>query len=78
MLAYHNAHAPPTMQIAHTSVPKPDHHSPEMQTTAYTAMIEIAPNRVFLVYDRTPYGWSPIPAGERGQIFLLELEIARA
>ena len=45
-----------------------------VQTTAYTAMVEVAPNRVLLAYDRLPRGWNPIPKGEKGQIFLLEFE----
>ena len=37
-------------------------------------MVEVAPNRVMMVYDRSPRGWQSIPKGEKGQIFLLELE----
>ena len=49
------------------------------QTTAYTAMVEVEDNRVFLVYDRTPFGWQPVPpdSGERSQIYLLELRVGR-
>ena len=31
------------------------------QTTAYTALLEVSPNRLFLLYDRVPYGWMPVP-----------------
>jgi len=50
------------------------------QTTAYTALVEVAPNRVFLVYDRTPLGWGLLPAdsGERSQIWLVEVSIVQA
>lgn len=49
------------------------------QTTAYTAMIEAKDNRLFLVYDRTPFGWKPVPkdSGERSQIYLLEVSVKR-
>jgi len=47
------------------------------QTTSYTAMVELSPNRVLLIYDRVPFGWSGVPAdsGERSQIYLLEAQI---
>jgi len=50
------------------------------QTTSYTAVVEVSPNRIFVVYDRTPFGWKPVPpdCGQRSQIFLLEAEIRRA
>jgi hypothetical protein len=32
-----------------------------VQTTAYTALLEASPNRLFLLYDRVPYGWMPVP-----------------
>ena len=49
------------------------------QTTSYTAILEVSPNRILLVYDRTPYGWQPVPkdSGEHSQIYLLEAEIQR-
>ncbi|MES2391609.1 MAG: sialidase family protein [Acidobacteriota bacterium] len=31
-------------------------------STRYTEFIEIAPNKLFLVYDSVPYGWKEIPA----------------
>jgi hypothetical protein len=68
LLAHHNLWAPDaTYQIA-----------PE-QTTAYTELIEVAPNRLLIAYDRTPFGWQPTPAdsGERNRIFLLPVEIER-
>ena len=49
------------------------------QTTAYTALLEVEDNRLFLVYDRTPFGWQPVPAdsGEHSQIWLLEVAVER-
>jgi hypothetical protein len=50
-----------------------------IQTTAYTAMVEVAPDEVLLVYDRTPLGWDPVEAGsgESSQIYLLSLRVVR-
>jgi hypothetical protein len=31
------------------------------QTTSYTSIAEVAPNRLLMVYDRMPYGWMPVP-----------------
>ena len=49
------------------------------QTTAYTALVEVTPNHLLLVYDRSPFGWSAVPAGsdERSQIFMLEIDVQR-
>ena len=56
-----------------------DPNPSKQQTTAYTAMIEMTDNRIFLVYDRIPFGWDPVPAdsGERSQIYLLEIHAQR-
>jgi hypothetical protein len=66
LLAHHNRWAP---SAGYQITPA--------QTTAYTEIIGIAPNRLLLAYDRTPYGWQPTPAGsnERNRIFLLPFEI---
>lgn len=49
------------------------------QTTAYTAMIEAELNRIFLVYDRTPLSWQPVPpdSDEVSGIYLLEVSVER-
>jgi hypothetical protein len=49
------------------------------QTTAYTALLEVAPNHAFLVYDRAPFGWKPVSpdSGERSQIWLVEVKTGR-
>ena len=31
------------------------------QTTSYTSILEVSPNRLLMVYDRIPYGWMPVP-----------------
>ena len=66
ILAHHNQWAP---DAGYTITPA--------QTTAYTEIIEVAPNRLLLAYDRTPFGWQPTPAdsGERNRIFLLPIEV---
>jgi len=68
VMAFHNAALDESAQMtAH-------------QTTAYTAMIECDDNRLFLVYDRSAFGWKPVPgeSGERSQIYLLEVCVERA
>ncbi|MHB0935079.1 MAG: sialidase family protein [Armatimonadota bacterium] len=64
LLAHHNAAIPQWPMTAE-------------QTTAYTAMVEVSPDRAFLVYDRTPFGWGAVPAesGERSQIWLVEVTV---
>ena len=59
-MAHHNATTTKELHIRHDRVPT-QYASEQMQTTAYTAMIEASPNRFFLVYDRSPRGWAPIP-----------------
>lgn len=31
------------------------------KSTCYTDMTQVAPNRLFIIYDNTPYGWNTIP-----------------
>ncbi|HVF09280.1 MAG TPA: sialidase family protein [Abditibacteriaceae bacterium] len=73
------------VQQYHNKVLDKKYHIGEMnntvkdQTTAYTALVEVTPNHLLLVYDRSPFGWSPVPAGsdERSQIFMLEMDVQR-
>lgn len=67
LMAHHNRTVPSSFQMN------------AKQTSAYIDVIEVSPNRVFLVYDRTPFGWEPVPAdsSERSRIYLLEAEIER-
>ena len=64
-----------------------DHHNSSLdgthkmdasQTTAYTANLEPGPNRLFVVYDRTPFGWKAVPedSDEKSRIYLLEASIS--
>jgi len=67
VISYHNRVLGPASQMTAS------------QTTAYTAMVEVAPDEVLLVYDRTPLGWRPVTAdsGERSQIYLLRFRVIR-
>ena len=67
LMAYHNSTVPASG------------HLDAGETTAYTAMIEVEDNRIFLVYDRTPFGWGEVApdSGERSQIYLLEVLVSR-
>jgi hypothetical protein len=74
LLEHHNITTPPPLHIAHGERLK-NYEPGAVQTTAYTAMVEVSPNRVMMVYDRSPAGWHSIPKGDRGQIFLLEFNV---
>ncbi len=52
----------------------------ESQTTSYTQMVPLAPDRLLYVYDRTPFGWKPVPADswERSRIYALPIRVERA
>jgi hypothetical protein len=73
LLAHHNAALP-----AADSVNTDPNHGSE-QTTAYTAMVRMLSDHIFLVYDRTPFSWMPVPTGaaERSRIYLVEIEVTR-
>ena len=49
------------------------------QTTSYTEMVEVEPNRLLMVYDRTPFGWNPVPpdSEERSRVFVLPINVER-
>lgn len=51
----------------------------EGQTTSYTGMVEIAPNEVLVLYDRTPIGWQPVPkdSPERSRVYALRIGVAK-
>jgi hypothetical protein len=67
LIAHHNARLSQSEQMT------------AAQTTAYTAMVEVSPNRIFLVYDHTPFGWGPVPAssGKKSRIYLVEIGLQR-
>ena len=49
------------------------------QTSGYTSMVEISPNRFLLTYDRTPFGWIPVgeDSPERGRIYVIAVDVER-
>jgi hypothetical protein len=73
------------LQQHHNSVLEKKYHNEPAgstvtdQTTAYTAILEVAPNRLMVAYDRTPFGWKPVPVGanESSQIFVMEMDVQR-
>ena len=83
LLAHHNAsldaphHIHPGKGYPGTGAYDPAQHGD--QTTAYMDMLELAPNRLLIAYDRVPNGWNPVPLGsdERNRIYLLTVDIAR-
>jgi len=72
--AYHNA----TMGAGHQIRVEYGGDVPP-QTTAYTDVLQVAPNRLWLVYDRTPFGWHPVPidSEERSRIYVLSVDVDR-
>lgn len=72
VVAYHNE----VMDTPHHIHPRQDFAS---QTTAYTELVEVAPNRLLLVYDRIPFGWKGVPmdSEERNRIYVLPIEVKR-
>ncbi|MSO22850.1 MAG: exo-alpha-sialidase [Acidobacteria bacterium] len=84
IIDHHNRWAPdPTYRISYTTAGGTTdggrhlHHKD--QTTSYTEIVEVTPNRLLLIYDRTPFGWDPTPAasGELNRIFVLPIELTR-
>lgn len=49
------------------------------QTTAYTELLQVSPNRLLYIYDRCPLGWNPVPldSSERNMIFVMPIEVQR-
>jgi hypothetical protein len=60
-------------------VSDPSRQMRDDQTTAYTELVEVSPNRMLLVYDRAPSGWKALPydSEERNRIFVLPIEVVR-
>ena len=51
----------------------------ESQTTSYTQVVPLVPDRLLYIYDRTPFGWKPVPADswERNRIYALPIRVDR-
>ena len=80
ILGHHNEWAPGPEHLinSHRWLDKDTLHNHE-QTTAYTDLVEIEPNRLLMVYDRIPYGWNEVPSDsdERSRIFVLPISVER-
>jgi hypothetical protein len=81
---YHNRWAPDSShRIRYTTAGgktvQGRHRHHKDQTTSYTEIVEVAPNRLLLIYDRTPFGWEPVPgaSAEANRIFVMPIELFR-
>jgi hypothetical protein len=80
LIAHHNAALPePEHSIVPSLSADPWERHGTDQTTGYTSMVEISPNRFLLTYDRTPFGWLPVKADspERGRIYAVAIDVER-
>ena len=84
LVAHHNQWAPdPGYTIItepyYTPLGQPSLRRYRDQTTAYTSMVEIEPNRVLMSYDRVPFGWNPVPtdSDQRSRVCVLPLTVER-
>jgi hypothetical protein len=75
----HNAWAPPGQDINPERSGAQEMRHAKDQTTSYTELVEIAPNKLVLVYDRVPFGWNfvPVDSDERGRVYVLPIDVAR-
>ena len=51
----------------------------QSQTTSYTQIVPLAADRLLYIYDRTPFGWKPVPkdSEERSRIYALPIKVER-
>ena len=82
LVAHHNAWAPdPALRIGTLTFKSPP-FAPERagktksESTSYTAMVEVAPNRLLLIYDRDPEQAALDPK-EVSRVFVLPIEIEK-
>jgi hypothetical protein len=78
ILAHHNAVTEPCHHIRRGKSEGWEPDDPA-QTTAYTMVLEVAPNRLLLQYDRVPFGWKPVPtdSAERSRIYVMSITVER-
>ena len=80
LIAHHNDWAPGPEYVirTHERLDR-DTLLNQEQTTSYTEMVEVEPNRLLMVYDRTPFGWNPVPpdSEERSRVFVLPINVER-
>ena len=80
LIAHHNDWAPgPEYVIRSSEWLDRDTLVNREQTTSYTEMVEVEPNRLLMVYDRTPFAWNPVPedSEERSRVFALPISVER-
>ena len=72
--AHHNA----VMDVGH-HITDGELFDGESQTTSYTQVVPLVPDRLLYIYDRTPFGWKPVPADswERNRIYALPIRVDR-
>ena len=80
LIEHHNAALPePEHRIVPSMSDDPWVRHTDDQTTGYTSMMEVAPNRILVTYDRTPFGWEPVEpdSPERGHIYVVPVDVQR-
>ena len=78
LVAHHNSVMGSEHHIRLNAERRHDPMEPE-QTTSYTGMVEIEPNEVLVLYDRTSFGWKPVPkeSPERSRVYALRIAVAK-
>jgi hypothetical protein len=76
LVAFHNRWAPdPSDRIGHFPIDSQLHADREKwETTSYTGMVEVAPNKLLLVYDRDPER-APTGPKDLSRVFVLPIEV---
>lgn len=73
IVAYHNRWATdPNMRILSNEI----HGHTRWQTSSYTGLAEVAPNRLLMVYDRDPEA-EPAGPNDLSRVFVLPIEVER-
>jgi hypothetical protein len=67
------------LQVTTPDSPAVGDYCLDSQSTCYTELCEIAPGRLLMVYDRSPFGWNQVPldSNERSMVFAVEIEVQR-
>jgi BNR repeat protein len=79
IVAYHNRWAPtPTERISSFEIKSSPYLSEttQWQTSSYTGLVEVAPNRLLLAYDRDPER-APSGPDDLSRVFVLPIEVER-
>lgn len=72
----HNSMAPDELKI---KKPVTGSEWLPVATTSYTEIAKIGPDRLLVIYDTTPHGWTGVPkdSPEFNRIFVMEIEVVR-